>query len=290
MTKDDLINELNAYCAERGFPLVEPRMIRRWIDDRLIPKSKPRGRKRGVNPLWELPVTALRRAKKIVNYRAQNLSRHTQLILALWFEGEHYQEDQIRSALLSELARMQKRSHRKIIPPARYVEPSGVGEGCPPNSLMPETLKRPFEALVMRGAEDNALASRAIAAHLRRIFPDQLFPADEIATINLKEMEYWPIIMAGLLGSPDEIGDSAHDDINQCEWDDLRCSRFLMTRLISRALAGIKSSKGKAILSEIHIDTPLEQLPDISADFRMRVLVFCAVLRCVTSQQQSSAD
>ena len=89
------------------------RMVRDWIDERLIEKSRAKGNRRGKPPTWTYSEDAAQRSMRIVELKAQGIHRASALRVNLWIDGFAIPFDDMRLALRSEFERALARLWRQ---------------------------------------------------------------------------------------------------------------------------------------------------------------------------------
>jgi hypothetical protein len=87
LTRDEFLTRLNAETEKNRWKRVTHRMIRRWIDARLMRGPKPIGRKRGQHPDWQWPESSFQQALRICALSAQGLKQSSEIRIHLWLDG-----------------------------------------------------------------------------------------------------------------------------------------------------------------------------------------------------------
>jgi hypothetical protein len=109
MLKTDLLTVLNAEAAQLGVGKVTPSMFDDWVEEDLIDRPTPKGRRRGQNPLWEYSAGTTERALSILRVKAKHVTRFAALRLQLSLAGHELPPSRIKKDLRSEFNRLLKR-------------------------------------------------------------------------------------------------------------------------------------------------------------------------------------
>lgn len=113
LNREELLHTANEYARETGGNGVTERQLRDWVDEKLVPGPKARGRKRGLSPerVWtEKSLTIL---KQIVWLKNRGVWRNRALMLHVWVYGTEYPHNRLREALACEHGRLLHRQRRK---------------------------------------------------------------------------------------------------------------------------------------------------------------------------------
>jgi hypothetical protein len=111
-SKSELIDLANQCASELGRPPISESCLEGWVTRKLLDRAHARGIRRGVNPNWSYPDSAVERVKLIVALQALGATRTSQLIVCLWLLGASFPPHRIGEALKSELRRLVKRQER----------------------------------------------------------------------------------------------------------------------------------------------------------------------------------
>lgn len=112
MTRDEFLTRLNAEAEKNRWKRVTHRMIRRWIDARLMSGPKPIGRKRGQHPDWQWSESSFQQALRICTLSAQGLKRSSEIRIHLWLDGADIPFD--RPEDFRQLRRNVRREYRLV--------------------------------------------------------------------------------------------------------------------------------------------------------------------------------
>jgi hypothetical protein len=113
VTSDELLALLNEEAARLRVRPLTGRDVRAWVDRRLLKGAKPKGRRRGQNPIWIYSEESVRAALKIVELRAFRVTRTAALRVHLWVNGFDLATTEVHQALCSEYERCLSRRHRE---------------------------------------------------------------------------------------------------------------------------------------------------------------------------------
>src|SRR6516162_5435309 len=90
VTTNELLAILNDDASRLGAQPVDARMVRFWIDKRLIEARIPRGRRRGLSPIWHFSEPAVRHARLILQLKSRGVHRASSLRIHLWILADDY--------------------------------------------------------------------------------------------------------------------------------------------------------------------------------------------------------
>jgi hypothetical protein len=226
MQKSDLLAKLDAASQALGAGPITDRMIRDWIDERLLDKSKSKGNRRGEPPTWTYSDETLRRGLRIVELRAQGVRRVSALRINLWIDGFALLFKDMKLALKWEFGRAltQLRSRRPWNFDARYrrnlkaAELHKEGRRIDPvdTDLANAGFAPPLDILLLSGSEAfwGSGDRGPVQGSIEALFSNLWAEAEKTAGIHL-------VPPAGLFGSEDEIAQSGLSDLARVEERDL---------------------------------------------------------------------
>jgi hypothetical protein len=113
MLKADLVAHLTAVSKKLGADPITDRMIKDWIDEGLLDKSKPKGNRRGQPPTWTYSDETVQRAERIVELRTRGVRRASALRINLWIDGFALLFEDMKLALKWEFGRALARLRRR---------------------------------------------------------------------------------------------------------------------------------------------------------------------------------
>jgi hypothetical protein len=113
MQKPDLVERLDTESKSLAAGQVTARMVRDWIDERLLEKSTSRGNRRGVPPTWTYSDETLQRGLRIVQLKAQGVHRASAFRINLWIDGFALPFRDVKLALKWEFGRMLSQLRRE---------------------------------------------------------------------------------------------------------------------------------------------------------------------------------
>lgn len=111
---EEFIRALNDVATRLGVRPVTDRMVRDWVDERLIAPRRASGRGRGRHPVWRFTEEDFRWAVSILTLKARNIRRVAELRLRLWINDDTFPIEKIPQALRSEFSRFMQRARRKL--------------------------------------------------------------------------------------------------------------------------------------------------------------------------------
>jgi hypothetical protein len=225
MQKPDLIERLDTASRALGAGPVTGRMVRDWIDERLLEKSKSRGNRRGKAPTWNYSDETLRRGRRIVELRAQGVRRVSALRINLWIDGFALQFKDMKLALKWEFGRAlaQLRSQRPWNFDARYRRNIKAAELYRESKKIDRVdadlanagFAPPPDVLLLSGSEAfwGSGERGPVQGSIESLFPNLWTEADKMG-ISL-------VPPAGLFGSEDEIAQSGLSELAMITEHDL---------------------------------------------------------------------
>lgn len=113
--KGELLRQVNEVAAKLGLQPIKERVLSGWIDEGLVGGAIARGRKRGLNPKWEYGADAFDRATIILESRSMGARRYAEYRLCLWARGCDLPWQEVRTALLGESRRSNRRRRRALL-------------------------------------------------------------------------------------------------------------------------------------------------------------------------------
>lgn len=213
MDKGELLRQVNEVAAKLGLQPIKERVLNDWIDEGLVGGANARGRKRGLNPKWEYGADAVDRATIILESRAMGARRYAEYRLCLWARGCDLPWQEVRTALLGEFRRSNRRRRRASLFQYDHRDNRNY-----PEKTVSANLKR-------LGKLDERLASLNFD-----LSPQSLLQMTSVLTWGKGEHEGISEIAErtfppGLLGSPDEIESSGEEQLKQVNEADLENAR-----------------------------------------------------------------
>ena len=213
MDKDGLLWQVNEVAAKLGLQPIKERVLSDWIDEGLVAGATARGRKRGLNPKWEYGAGSVDRATIILESRSMGARRYAEYRLCLWARGCDLPWQEIRTALLGEFRRSNRRRRRASLFQYDHRDNRNYSE---------KTVSANFKRL---GKLDERLATLKFD-----LSPQSLLHMMSMLTWGKGEREGISEIAQrtfppGLLGSPDEIESSGEEQLKQINEADLENAR-----------------------------------------------------------------
>lgn len=245
MTNAELADWLNVECRLTGKDIITSNVIRQWVDWGVLPKASARGRTYGQGPKWSRSQVGIRRAVRLAELRTHGVKRETAVIAQAYIEWGHSDFERVLNALLHELRKWQSQLTRRrttFIDGRNYRSLSLVQKRAIRVQLgaidaffdgtrfqQSDEFVAIFAQLAESGTGDTTSLSRLLVEAIDRIYPGfgqflSLIPIDEILKL-----------VAGALGSPEEIENSAQSEIEKAGERDFRTARVAMRR-VSRML------------------------------------------------------
>jgi hypothetical protein len=253
MLKADLLPVLNAEATRLGVSPVTERMWEDWVDEEdLIDKPKPKGRKRGKNPMWEYSSGTTERALTVLRLKADGVTRFSALRLQLWLHGHEVPLARIKGDLESEFERLLKK---------HFFRNPWTFDARDPNSDAPEKIKRhkkklqpvdqTLDAAGLTPSDDSlfALGSKFFWGPDRKTDPFEVITAElsqkcGVPTSSfemlLADLKPYIACVAGLFGNPDEIEKSGVSELNKLTLEDLNSGRTFYQGLLGLFEVGSK--------------------------------------------------
>jgi hypothetical protein len=252
MLKTDLLPVLNAEATHLGVKPVDDRKWRDWIDEGLIEKPKPQGRKRGENPLWEYSSGTTERALTVLRLKTGGVTRFAAIRLQLWLNGHELPPSRIKEDLETEFARLLRKNFFRQ--PWSY-------DANDPNADAPEKIKRhkkklhpvdpTLAAAGLKPSDDSifAFGSKLFWGPDRKTDPFEVL-AEELSQkygipttsieMLLADLKPYVTCVAGLFGNPDEIEKSGVSELNNLNLEDLNSGRTFYQGLLGLFEVGCK--------------------------------------------------
>jgi hypothetical protein len=237
MLKTDLLPVLNAEATHLGVKPVDDRKWRDWIDEHLIERPKPQGRKRGENPLWEYSSGTTERALTVLRLKVGSVTRFSAIRLRLWLNGHELPQSRINKDLRSEFARLLRKNFFRQ--PWSY-------DANDPNADSPEKIKRhksklqpvdpTLAAAGLKPSDDSLLAfgSKLFWGPDSKIDPFEALTKElsqkygvptSFIEMLLADLRPYITCVAALFGNPDEIERSGVSELNKLNLEDLNSGR-----------------------------------------------------------------
>ena len=226
MQKPDLVERLDTESKSLAAGQVTARMVRDWIDERLLEKSTSRGNRRGVPPTWTYSDETLERGLRIVQLKAQGVHRASAFRINLWIDGFALPFRDVKLALKWEFGRMlsQLRREKSWSFDARYrrnikaaelnkeekkIDPVDI-------DLANAGFAPPLDVLLFSGSEAfwGSGERGAVQGSMETLLSGLVADAEASAGIPL-------VPPAGLFGSEDEIAQSGLSDLARITEHDL---------------------------------------------------------------------
>ena len=184
----------------------------------------------------------MRRAFRLAELRKAGLVRESAIIAQAFFEWGHPDPERVRAALLGELGKYRSQLLRRRTTRMHGIEYGSLGAvqqraiGNQLGALDPRFIGTQFEqsselyATIAESAELNEIKSdhvrKLVMLAFERILPGNLID------IPISCLALFSNSLPGLLGSPEEISDSAESKIQESSTRNLRIARIIRTRMI----------------------------------------------------------
>jgi hypothetical protein len=235
---------MNEAASQLGSAPISMPLLSRWIDKRLLRKSDPRGRGRGLHPHWFFSDDAAQMARIIVAFRSLGVHRINLLRLILWAFGYEYPIEDVKKSLQIEfhrLAQMQRRGqHSKF--DHRFNKLSASDEAKLAHRL---PVRYPGLSLLMRLLPAEAMVKIVSEAHWGKkayeITP-KIISHELVQKFSFDEEKVFSIVrilsIAGVFGAPDEIGNSGEAILERVTEADLTEGRGFFLLILFVLFAG----------------------------------------------------
>jgi hypothetical protein len=227
MLKPDLVVQLTAVSKKLGTGAITDRMIRDWIDERLLKKSKAKGNRRGQPPTWTYSDETVQRAERIVELRARGVRRASAIRINLWIDGFALPFKDMKLALKWEFGRAlaQLRRRRtwsfdgrfrrhtpaeKLDREANRIEPVDADLAKARFAPPPEFLLTSGSELFWGSGERGPIPGSF----------ESLFSNPLVGAVSETGISFVP--PAGLFGDAEEIGNAGLSDLGRITERDLR--------------------------------------------------------------------
>lgn len=255
---------VQARAPMTGKDTVTVNVIRQWVAWDVLPKASAQGQVVGTGPAWSRSRTGMRRATRLAELRKRGVKRENALIVQAHIEWGYRDLDRLRDALTSEWAKWSKQLIRRRttrIGNHKFEDLSAVQRrairaqlGSLDSRFIDSQFQQPdeFYAVLAEFAEtgeSRAQGERELVGNaIERILPGlgQLRSEAQINGIIAS--------LAGAIGSPDEISNSAHSEIENASDRELRMAGAFLRRhwrkLRQTDLVGISVAKPISELQE----------------------------------------
>jgi len=239
LTLDDLARQLDTELGIAGRNRVTRNVIRQWVRWGFLDHAVPRGRSVGLRPVWQRDEDQRARARRLAELRLAGVKTERLLICQGWLEGWDIPFRDASTALAEELTAQLNRASRTNTsnfdarggaPVSHAKRRAVLRQAGPPNSEA-----EPFIAAI---GPERLFASLAAARFGREGKVDlaELFLAGvailAVAPVGPEDRPIAEAVVSGLyglLGSPDEIGDSALETLKSASVGDFGIARALLT-------------------------------------------------------------
>jgi hypothetical protein len=249
VTTDELLAVLNGDAERMGSPPIDARVLRFWVDRRLIGVRAAKGRGRGFNPTWHFSEAACQYARAILELKSKGIRRVAALRIHLWVLKDDYPIEGVRNDLRAEFVRFRKRQRRAS--PFDYDHRDRARLS---NADIAGEMKKLFnrfdtlpgiEFLTPRMVVD-AASELMWGEEGRKNISSIPFKMAKLAGVSTEPLNVDISIenFGGIFGSPDEIERSGEEILRKVGVDDLFVGRlrFQRMKLFFDASAGDRSS------------------------------------------------
>jgi hypothetical protein len=214
MTKQQLLEVLNADALALRIDPFTIRQLSDWIDEKVIDGAKAKGLKRGTHPDWQFSEEAVACARFVVKSISCGSTRKAQHRVFVWVHGHEYSFDRIRHAVISEFGRFlkrQRRQHEWQYDHRNRADPKRKAAHLKQIPKLDDDLKnagleQPPEAILQIiseahwGTDETGSSLKSL---LEQMAPQFGVPGEHLVE-SIPKMS-----ISGLLGNPDEMDSSA---------------------------------------------------------------------------------
>lgn len=120
MRRSDAIEQLRLIALSLGAEPPSERLIRKWVEQRLLPTATRHGRGQGIGNEWIDAPEALGLGTELIRLNQRGITRITELRVQLFFGNKNSDFEKIRGSLISERERVLKKLYRNKTPPKNY--------------------------------------------------------------------------------------------------------------------------------------------------------------------------
>jgi DNA-binding transcriptional MerR regulator len=233
VTTDQLLAVLNEDAARLSIRPVKRRLLRYWVDEGLIAARTAKGRKRGKNPIWQFSEDDVLLARRIVELKAENINRASELRIHLWVSANNYPIHSVKEALHCEFSRLMSRNRRNH--PVRYdhrnrqrlseIERKSFIRQLPPldpdlanlGFAIPRDDMLEISSELVWGKAGEEKSPKLIGKEVTRIIA-------KCVGVGLEQRMIFENL-AGVFGAMDEIGGSGQQQLGHVQDEDMREGR-----------------------------------------------------------------
>ena len=224
MTNEELADWLNSALGLSGPKKVTPNVIRQWVSWKVLPESIAKGRSRGLNPQWSRSGVAVRRARRLAEFRKQGVNRKNAIILRAFVEWGHPDFEMVRLALQVEFQRGRNKLIRRKTTFMDGMEFAALSPGKanaiahqngPLDSRFvgtPLEQSREFYAVISQfaydGGQNPTHVIELVMAALTKALPEAL------EVISKRQVRQFIDANAGLIGASDETNNAVEQEIS----------------------------------------------------------------------------
>ncbi len=270
MTNSEFAALLNEKAGLSGPDALTIHVIRQWVAWDILPKAKAIGRVYGKGPEWSRTETSLRRAMRLAELRKRGVRRQHELIVQAYLEWGHSDFDRVREALVKELGKWRAQLvHRRTT----YMDNKNYAD-------LGQTQKRAIRTQIGRldsrfidtpfQQSDAFYATFAELAHkgkatavdqnatLLQSAAEQILPGIDLSLFSAS-IEGLANLWSGVMGTEDEIEDSAESEIKNASQREFRIARALNYR-IGRMPRQLAQMTERLDIADLDVANPLRAM------------------------------
>lgn len=232
MTKAELLEVLAVRAREFGIEPPGEAKFESWVDKKLLAGAKPNGRQRGVAPDWAYTEDDIARAFAIIDLESCGAKRVTQLLIGLAIKGFEFSTDWFRDCLKSEglrsIKRMRRAGWRNFVSSSENRD-TYLKRAADVDPILNESGLAPPEQIALRLIE-SAMSGEEAPYDIRKQTAELLSNAIGIMAPDIssegreyieEHVKFFPALLIGILGLPDETDSGPVSKVDRATDDDL---------------------------------------------------------------------
>lgn len=243
MTNADLASLLNSELGLTGTAAVTPNVIRQWVGWGVLPHSTAKGRSVGESPEWSRSGKARRRALRLAALRKAGVVRENAVVAQAFFEWGHPNFELVKQALLAELRKWRSQLLRRRTTRLSGVDYQSLGAaqqraisnqlGALDRRFVGNQFEQSPElfAVIAESTELDEVAPHRVDQLVTAAF-DKMMPG-VVKSLPASCTNLFLTSLPGLLGSPEEIANSAETKVRDCSERNLRIARVMRLRMLA---------------------------------------------------------
>ena len=220
-----------------------PDVIRQWVRWGVLPHSTAKGRSVGESPEWSRSFKARRRALRLAGLRKAGVVRENAVVAQAFFEWGHPNFELVKKALLAELRKWRSQLLRRRTSRLGGVDYQNLGAaqqraisnqlGALDSRFVGNRFEQSPElfAVVAELAELDDVAPHLVNRLLTEAI-DKMMPG-VVESIPASCFGLILTSLPGLLGSPEEIANSAEAKLTECSERNFRIARVVRLRMLA---------------------------------------------------------